>query len=191
MSPCDCTMPKGGLTVNIYVDDSNISIGGRRHRYGSPTWDYDPNILGLVITHGLPNVGINPYVRKTFSFYGTNLRNPAITKLRGLPHIVTSDSTRNGQGKEKQADTQLTADMTEQVIYTYEGRQSAYFIVLSGDADMIPAVKKAVNYGFSVHVWSWKRSLSPQIIELAGLPAYSELVEIHLLDPWLQVIALR
>jgi hypothetical protein len=186
--------PQQWISVNIYVDDSNISIGGQKHKKGSSSWDYDINLLSRLITSKLPYADINPFFYRWFSFYGADLdRNPQLKHFRDCrcPDIVAFDSHRNGWGKEKAADTRLTARMTDRIRTAHLFGEAAYFVVLSGDSDMIPALEMAVMYGFPVHVWSWKKSLGGQLREFAQDPKNKGLVQVHFLDPHLRDITLK
>ncbi|RFN52325.1 hypothetical protein FIE12Z_3395 [Fusarium flagelliforme] len=185
--------PQQLVSVNIYVDDSNISIGGRCHPEGNSDWDYDINLLSDIITSDLLYAGIDPFYR-TFSFYGADLhRNHHLNLLRACryPIVAAFDSHRNGRGKEKAADTRLTAHMTERIMNAHFFGEPAYFVVLSGDGDMVPAVEMAVKYGFPVCVWSWEESLSKKLAELAADLKNNGLVEIRLLEQHLDDITLN
>ncbi|KAM0550688.1 hypothetical protein ACHAPJ_008752 [Fusarium lateritium] len=58
------------------------------------------------------------------------------------------------------------------------------FAMVSGDAEMVPAVEKAVMYGHQVYIWSWRDSLAQAYTDLSkklGL-----MVKICLLDEHLE-----
>ena len=54
-------------------------------------------------------------------------------------------------GKEKKVDTQLVADVTERACKTIEGERST-FVLITGDADAIPAIEVALRYDWKVEV---------------------------------------
>lgn len=82
-------------------------------------------------------------------------------------------------GGEKMLDTSLTADAVEDIIKFYEFASYGTVILFTGDADLIPVVKKALKYGWSVEIWSYEDSLSNQF---EAAVRCSERVEIHLMD---------
>lgn len=60
-------------------------------------------------------------------------------------------------------DTSLTADAVEDIINLAEEHSSSGTVLLfTGDADLIPVVEKALKYGWTVEVYSYKDSLSNQ-----------------------------
>ncbi|KAI1069268.1 hypothetical protein LB507_008663 [Fusarium sp. FIESC RH6] len=187
--------PLFGASINIYMDDSNIAIGGRKvydiYQKSHPEaprrrfWYYDFEKLGEIITKELAKQygwsEDDPTVHKQYNFYGVNLnRNPQLRRLPRRHDVKLYHCMKNGLQKEKGADCKLTADFTDRVKSTNPFLEAAYFVVLSGDADMVPAVEKAVEHGFVVHVWSWNRSLSSQLKRLEKDPR--RLVKVHHLN---------
>lgn len=67
---------------------------------------------------------------------------------------------KSRQGKEKQVDTQIVADITERVCLTPIKERST-IVVITGDADMIPGIEKALQYGWKVEVAMWDHAMSP------------------------------
>uniref|UniRef100_A0A1X7TYT2 NYN domain-containing protein n=1 Tax=Amphimedon queenslandica TaxID=400682 RepID=A0A1X7TYT2_AMPQE len=63
------------------------------------------------------------------------------------------------QGKEKKVDTQIVADITKTACTTSPEERST-IVVITGDADMIPAIEKALQYGWKVEVAIWKGAMS-------------------------------
>ncbi|KAM0363117.1 hypothetical protein ACHAO7_011000 [Fusarium culmorum] len=166
--------------VHVYIDDSNLYIGGDK-LYDS--WDYDISKLCNIIIRRIGRLK-----RATLlNFYGAHL-DPNL-QLDNLYQVGEIHSIfycpRNGQGVEKQADTQLTADMTRRVSRSHPIWEPCVFVVVSGDADMIPAVREAVDDGFSVHVWAWQDSVSPWFEDLRTQAAYRDRLTIHFLDEYL------
>ncbi|CAG7558700.1 unnamed protein product [Fusarium equiseti] len=186
--------PLFGASINIYMDDSNIAIGGRRfykiYREKHPEaprrrfWYYDFEKLGKIMKELAKQYGWSendPTIHKQYNFYGANLnRNPQLRRLPRRPDVKLYHCKTNGQQKEKAADCKLTADFTDRVKSTNRFVEAAYFVVLSGDADMVPAVEKAMKYGFVVHIWSWDESLSGQLERLEK--DHRGLVKVHKLN---------
>ncbi|UZP36921.1 hypothetical protein NXS19_004737 [Fusarium pseudograminearum] len=166
--------------VHVYIDDSNIYIGGQK-LYDSR--DYDISKLRNLITRKIGRLNRAALL----NFYGAHL-DPNLQ----LDDLYEKDEIhsifycpRNGKGEEKQADTQLTADMTRCVSRFHSIKAPCVFVVVSGDGDMVPAVREAADRGLRVHVWAWQHSLSPWFGDLQRQAAYGGLVTIHLLDEYL------
>ena len=66
-------------------------------------------------------------------------------------------------GKEKQVDQQLVADITETVCdhSIYKGT----IAIVCGDADVLPAAKKAIKKGWKCEVWVWEQCCAQAIKE--------------------------
>ena len=65
--------------------------------------------------------------------------------------------------REKEADTQLTADAVEDVITKKPSEAKPHggtVVLLSGDQDMCPLIKKARNHGWHVEIWAYNDTLS-------------------------------
>ncbi|KAF2121015.1 hypothetical protein BDV96DRAFT_641652 [Lophiotrema nucula] len=60
-------------------------------------------------------------------------------------------------------------------------KSESEFIIVSGDADLLPAVKKITMRNFRVHIWSWKHALAR-----AFVLSNDELIKTHELDPYKQ-----
>jgi hypothetical protein len=69
--------------------------------------------------------------------------------------------------KEKEIDSQLVADVT-QVACKTPHFQRGTIVLISGDADMCPAVEKIIEEGsWKVEIYMWERALSPRLKELS------------------------
>ena len=87
-------------------------------------------------------------------------------------------------GKEKKIDTQLVADVTEKVITTPEKERST-IVLITGDADAIPAIEKALKYdGWSVEVYMWKHAIASDLRKLAS--KCERKLSLHYLDDFLK-----
>ncbi|KAL4724423.1 hypothetical protein ACLX1H_009037 [Fusarium chlamydosporum] len=61
-----------GVSINIYIDDSNIAIGGRRLCYPpyvrrGPVWIYDTTALVSIIARAFGFDGTDPNIKKDVS----------------------------------------------------------------------------------------------------------------------------
>ena len=85
-------------------------------------------------------------------------------KKRGI--CVTPSYRSNQNGREKEADTQLTADAVEDIMLHKPPKDNPNgdtVAIFSGDQDMCPLIKKARKYGWNVEVWSFTDSLAEAI----------------------------
>ncbi len=85
-------------------------------------------------------------------------------KKSGINVIPSYRSNQNG--REKEADTQLTADAVEAIVEEKppKGNPNGDTIALfSGDQDMCPLIKKARTHGWNVEIWAYTDSLAQAI----------------------------
>ena len=62
--------------------------------------------------------------------------------------------------KEKGIDTQLVADITEMACTTPK-EQCTTIVIISGDANVMPAIQKVLKYkGWKVEVYMWESAMS-------------------------------
>ncbi len=152
----------------IYVDDSNLWIEAKKlaaAKKGFKTIEdhrvrIDTGRLTDVVAFGRP-------VAQGF-LYGSEP--PAIDKvwkkITACGWIVDRQK-RNRQGKEKQVDTQLVADVTERVCTTPE-EQRTTIVLITGDADVIPAIRKILDYrGWKVEIYMWKHAMSSELRKIS------------------------
>ena len=140
-----------GLSSNpgvwVFVDDSNIWIAAKqltsRVKHLKTSEDHrvriDVGKLTTVVAAGRP-------VAQGF-LYGSEPP-PVDTvweKIHSQHFEVNTYRKSQITRKEKQVDAQLVADITERAIITPEFERTT-IIVISGDADVLPAVKKVLKY---------------------------------------------
>ena len=102
-------------------------------------------------------------------------------KKRGWKVFVTPRSTLTG--KEKQLDQQIVSDITALISgCIVRGK----IVIMSGDADMIPAIKRSLQNQWSIEIWTWENSVSNSLSELAR--GNSKLMSINILDSRLEEV---
>ena len=80
---------------------------------------------------------------------------------RGWKVITTRRSTFTK--KEKQVDHQMVADITALVSgCVFKGK----IVMVSGDADMIPAIRKSLQRKWSTEIWMWENGVSNALKKL-------------------------
>ena len=168
-TPCS-VKPADQLGVWIYVDDSNIWIEAKKLTSKvsrlKTTEDHRVRIeigkLTDIVAKGRP-------VAQGF-LYGSEP--PAIDEVwkKIRQHGWNVDCLKKSRitGKEKRLDTKLVADVTERACTTPEEQRST-IILITGDADAIPAMEKVMKYrGWSLEVYMWEHSLSSDIKKMSG-----------------------
>lgn len=72
---------------------------------------------------------------------------------------VSPRSTWNN--KEKEIDTNLTADAVEDIIQyqKYADHENSAVVILSGDKDMLSAVRKAKKFNWKIEIWSFGKAI--------------------------------
>ena len=100
---------------------------------------------------------------------------------RGWKVIITQRSSFTG--KEKQVDHQMVADITALVSgCIVKGK----IVMVSGDADMIPAISKSLQMKWSTEIWMWGNGVSNALKQLAE--ENPGLMSINILDSRLEEV---
>ncbi|UPK94591.1 hypothetical protein LCI18_005526 [Fusarium solani-melongenae] len=167
----------------FFVDDSNIWIeaqkfaaSGNSHMPKLTDRDHDPrlriNIGKLVKTL------LGGRFQGTSYLYGSRPPpNDAVWNTFEKYNFRTKIYDR-ARGKEKQVDTAMTADMsrTSTKLSTMadfrsdikEENKRTVFIAITGDQDMVPPIRQALDDGFRVELWAWKSGISSEYRKLAN-----------------------
>ena len=82
---------------------------------------------------------------------------------RGWKVITTRRSTFTK--KEKQVDHQMVADIT--ALVSDRSVTKGKIVIVSGDADMIPAIKESLKMKWSTEIWMWEKGISKSLKNLA------------------------
>ena len=100
---------------------------------------------------------------------------------RGWKVITTRRSTFTK--KEKQVDHQMVADITALVSgCVFKGK----IVMVSGDADIIPAISKSLQMKWSTEIWMWENGVSNSLKKLAE--ENPGLMSINILDSRLEEV---
>ncbi|KAJ4251043.1 hypothetical protein NW762_011693 [Fusarium torreyae] len=180
--------------AHVYIDWSNISIRGKKaysrkasiKEEDGHTIRYDIGALKAVIIEGF---GFDDDTSETefhFNFYGSQLdsSNEVFHSFDNNLVRVVNCPQSSKTGREKQVDTSLAVEMAVEATEANHWDAHCVFAMVSGDADMVPAVEKAVMYGHHVYIWSWRDSLAQVYTDLSkklGL-----MIKICLLDDHLE-----
>lgn len=99
---------------------------------------------------------------------------------RGWKVITTKRSTITN--REKQVDHQMVADIT--ALVADRSVTKGKIVIVSGDADMIPAIKESLKMKWSTEIWMWQSCISNALKKLAD--ENPGLVSINTLDSSLE-----
>lgn len=161
-----------GMPVRVYVDVSNLWIGGQRTNavaqglapslnatYAIPLPQWDLNFLAL---HRLlvPDPDALSCARMYGSFErGTGCTAEHAAKLSGFDtHFYP-----RARGKEKRVDVKMALDIAEDII----GQPPTLVVLGSGDADYIPVVELIHRHGGKVVVVGWQGTISSRLTVIA------------------------
>ena len=171
--------------VFIYVDNSNVWIEGKKLAakqqklkcVEDPRMRLDIGKVADVVANGRHVAwGV---------LYGSEP--PPIdtvwNKIREFGWKVVTNKRSTIQNKEKQVDQQLVADII--ALVCDKDIAKGKIAVISGDADVIPAIKE--DEGWSFEIWMWETAISTGLKDLADKKP--ELLKIYILDSHLQSIS--
>lgn len=82
-------------------------------------------------------------------------------------HIQVSVSARSSwNDREKEIDTNLTADAVEDIISYKEfaDHKNSAVVIFSGDKDMLSTVRKAKKYNWNIEIWSFKKAICSDFV---------------------------
>ncbi|KAH6843166.1 hypothetical protein B0I37DRAFT_399566 [Chaetomium sp. MPI-CAGE-AT-0009] len=190
-----------GETCMIFVDDSNVWIeaqkfaaSGNSHMPKLQDSDRDPRLridIGKLVERLRRNRTQGP----SFLYGSRPPPNDSVWKAFEKNKFETNIYDRAHGGKEKEVDNSMSADMavkaTELRIKAElmaqhfgdpkatETKDRTTFIAITGDRDMMPAVKRVLECKIRVELWGWKSGISQAYLDLAAI---NGLLSVHLLD---------
>ena len=172
--------------VFIYVDDSNMWIEAKKLAAGrsklkcveDPRLRLDIGKVADVVAMGRDVVW--------GALYGSEP--PPIDtvwqKIRARGWKVVTNKRSTYTKKEKQVDHQMVADIT--ALVSDRSVAKGKVVIVSGDADMIPAVKESLEMKWSIEIWRWVSGISNSLKKLSD--ENTDLVKIFTLDSRLEAI---
>lgn len=187
----------------IFVDDSNVWIeaqkfaaSGNSHMPKLEDSDRDPRLridIGKLAKRLLRHEGRTQ--GPSFLYGSRPPPNDSVWKAFEKNKFETNIYDRTLGGKEKEVDNSMSVDMaTKATELSHEAafmakhfgdrkarekKDRTTFVVITGDRDMMPAVKRVLGYGIRVELWAWKSGISQAFLDLAAI---DDLLSVHLLD---------
>jgi uncharacterized LabA/DUF88 family protein len=156
-----------------YVDNSNLSIEGMRIsavRKGLASsiedavrrnvvdyeWTYDFDRLhGLICPAGIP-------MAKPVLFASQRKPQERLWRAAGMAGFEVVLFNRNGT-REKQVDTEIACRMLDDSVTTMNAAHGDKAVLLSGDSDHLPAVRRLANNGIATLVLFWEHATSAEL----------------------------
>ena len=93
----------------------------------------------------------------------------------GLPLRINDErfvvvTTKNSvhTGKQKEIDTMISVDIMDTLTLKQNSFVSPTIVLVSGDRDMLPALKKVLEAGWKVEIYMWERNTATDLKELAN-----------------------
>ncbi|KAB5511377.1 hypothetical protein GE09DRAFT_1272226 [Coniochaeta sp. 2T2.1] len=180
----------------IFVDDSNLWIeaqkfatSGNSHMPKLQDSDRDPRLridIGkLVESLRRKHRTQGP----SFLYDSRPPPNDSVWESFARNNTETNIYDRDHSGKENEVDNSISVGMTRnatelRVEAKYnpkaaEKKDKTSFIVVTGDRDIMPAVKSVLECNIRVELWGWKSGIANEFLDLA---ANDDLLSVHWLD---------
>ena len=172
--------------VFIYVDDSNMWIEAKKlAAFKSKLKCVEDPRLRLDIGKVTDVVAMGRDVASG-TLYGSEP--PPIDtvwqKIRDHGWKVITTKRSHFTNKEKQVDHQMVVDIT--ALVSDRSVAKGKIVIVSGDADMIPAVKESLKMKWSSEIWMWEGSTSNSLKKMAE--ENPQLMKIFQLDSKLEAV---
>jgi hypothetical protein len=189
-------------TCMIFVDDSNVWIeaqkfaaSGNSHMPKLQDSDRDPRLrtdIGKLVRR----LRRNRRTQGPSFLYGSRPPpNDSVWRAFEKNQFETHIYDRAYGGKEKEVDNSMSVGMAKRATRLQvevelrsesgdpkaaEKRDKTIFVVVTGDRDMMPAVKLVLECNIRVELWGWKSGISQAYLDLAAKE--NDLLSLHLLD---------
>ena len=161
----------------VFIDDSNLWISGQKAQ-GAKLQDADNDPRFRVDLGRLLEVlTSNAEVSHAFLYGSYAPPNDTVWKAAREKNYNVQTYCRSPSGKEKEIDVAMATDIIE-TKWEYAD-ESSTFVIVTGDRDLKTPIEKVLKKNISVHLWSWKQSLSLEYRHLANL---NPLFKVFMLD---------
>jgi hypothetical protein len=190
-----------GETCMIFVDDSNVWIeaqkfaaSGNSHMPKLQDSDRDPR-LRIDIGRLVERLRRNRTQGPSYLYGSRPPPNDSVWNAFEKNKFETNIYDRAYGGKEKEVDNSMSVDIAAKATELQteaefmarhfsdpratEKKDKTTFVVITGDRDMMPAVKCVLERNICVELWGWKSGISQAYLDLAAI---NGLLSVHLLD---------
>ena len=175
--------------IYIFVDDSNIWIAAKQLRSRLKRYKTSEDHRVRIDMGKLADVLADGRTIEQGILYGSEPppHDTVWNKIREKGFRVKSEHRHILTGKEKKIDTGLVADITATAILTPQDQRTT-IIVVTGDADVIPALDKVIEAGnWQIEVYMWDHALSKELKKYAA--SHPKEVEVTPLDKYFEKLA--
>ncbi|KAK4197715.1 hypothetical protein QBC40DRAFT_285078 [Triangularia verruculosa] len=164
----------------LFVDDSNVWIEAQKFAASGNSYmpklnddDHDPrlriNIGKLAETLCNGRTQVDSYL------YGSRPPpNDSVWDQYNKRGFKTKIYNRGSNGKEKEVDNSMAVDLTENAVelradakhdpVAKEKKDRTIFIVITGDRDLLPAVRTVLRSGIRVEQWGWRSGMAQEYL---------------------------
>lgn len=160
----------------LFIDDSNVWIEAQKFAvYGNPRMpkfadgDRDPRLR--IDIGKLVNTLCRGRNQRKSNIYGSRPPpNDLVWEQYEKWNFETKIYDRGANGKEKEVDNSMAVDLSGEAVelhvsakYNADAKRRkdrTVFVVITGDRDLLPAVKKVLHHGFPVELWGWKLGIA-------------------------------
>lgn len=139
----------------LLIDNSNIFIEVQKLVGRDGRFDYDKFERNYTNFKNQKKILVGSTPPKSDKFWST-------MRSKGF-EVHTYERKLNG---EKAVDTGI---VTEGAFYIAQQEYPGILNILSGDFDMSPLIKKAIEQNWQIVLWSWKDSLSNEYFDIKGI----------------------
>ncbi|KAH8169278.1 hypothetical protein LIA77_11404 [Sarocladium implicatum] len=183
-------------TCWLFVDDSNIWIeaqkaaaAGNTHLPKLADRDRDPRLR--IDIGKLASRLCKGRIRGFSALYGSRPPpNDGVWAAFGKHNFEVHIFDKSLKNKEKEVDTEMAADLVEKATELRVGAKSSHkigeekknsvFVVITGDRDMIPPIKRVLTADIRVELWGWRSGISKDYYRLRA--EYPELMSVNHLE---------
>jgi hypothetical protein len=164
----------------LFVDDSNVWIEAQKFAALGNTYipkladgDRDPR-LRIDIGKLVDTLCDGRIQRQSYIYGSRPPPNDMVWNQYKKFKFGTKIYDRGANGKEKEVDNSMTADLTDEAAElrisarsdpeAQKRKDRTVFIVITGDRDMLPAVRKVLKSGIRVELWGWDSGMAKEYL---------------------------
>ena len=151
----------------VFIDDSNLWIEGQKARAKKLVdADNDPRFR-VDLGKFLNLVAKDYHISKAFLYGSVPPPNDTVWKAAREKNYDVKTFQRSGSGREKEVDVAMASDIIQE-LYQTESTVNVTFIVVTGDRDLKPPIKKTLEKTVPVELWSWENSMALEFRRMAN-----------------------
>ncbi|TPX07077.1 uncharacterized protein E0L32_010972 [Thyridium curvatum] len=163
-------------TCMFFIDDSNIWIeaqkfaaSGNSHMPKLTDSDRDPR-LRIDVGKLIDTLRKDRVQGRSFLYGSRPPPNDSVWKAYEKFRFQTKIYDRSQGGKEKEVDNSMATDLSSEATElsiraeydpkVMKQKNETVFVAITGDRDMLPAIKKVLKHEIRVELWAWRSGIS-------------------------------